>query len=155
MDAIEVTPAGSRRHSYVGKKGDLRAELHFAAPHPHCGREACLYVYRALHPTKGVLLPFCQMWQYDTRSFALSTREAKLDQRRTTVAAVRIANQLYGFATQSDWFRVLDLMCDFMQDLKDHKPETDMDPTLDQYLEAFEAEGLEFFLEVDGKRVIG
>lgn len=154
MDKIETTPVGSRRHSYVGRKGDLRVELHYADPHKHCGREACLYVYRAVAPTRGVLLPFCQMWQFDTRQFGFLSRQAKLDEARTVQAAVRIANQLYGFATQSDWMRVLDVMCDYMQDLKDHKPETGLDQTMDEWLAALDAEGLEFFMEVNGTRVV-
>lgn len=154
MDKIETTPVGSRRHSYVGRKGDLRVELHYAEPHKHCGREACLYVYRAVAPTRGVLLPFCQMWQFDTRQFGFLSRQAKLDEARTVQAAVGIANQLYGFATQSDWMRVLDVMCDYMQDLKDHKPETGLDQTMDEWLAALDAEGLEFFMEVNGTRVV-
>lgn len=154
MDKIETTPVGSRRHSYVGRKGDLRVELYYADPHKDCGREACLYVYRAVAPTSGVLLPFCQMWQFDTRQFGFLSRQAKLDEARTVQAAVGIANQLYGFATQSDWMRVLDVMCDYMQDLKDHKPETGLDQTLDEWLEALDAEGLEFFMEVNGERVV-
>jgi len=154
MDKIETTPVGSRRHSYVGRKGDLRVELHYADPHKDCGREACLYVYRAVAPTRGVLLPFCQMWQFDTRQFGFLSRQAKLDEARTVQAAVGIANHLYGFATQSDWMRVLDVMCDYMQDLKDHKPETGLDQTMDEWLAALDAEGLEFFMEVNGERVV-
>lgn len=154
MDKIETTPVGSRRHSYVGRKGDLRVELHYADPHQHCGREACLYVYRAIAPTRGVLLPFCQMWQFDPRPFALKSKSSRLDESRTTEAAIRIANQLYGFATQQDWFRVLDVMVDYMEDLKNHKPETGIDSTLDEWLAALDAEGFEFFMEVNGERVI-
>lgn len=154
MDKIETTPVGSRRHSYVGRKGDLRVELHYADPHKHCGREACLYVYRAVAPTRGVLLPFCQMWQFDPRPFALRSYSAKLDQERTVQAAIGISNQLYGLATQSDWMRVLDVMCDYMEDLKNHKPETGLDQTMDEWLAALDAEGLEFFMEVNGTRVV-
>ena len=86
MDKIETTPVGSRRHSYVGKKGDLRVELHYAdlsaqPMHANCGREACLYVYKANAPTKGALIPFCQMWAYDTRAFGLHARSAQIEQQ--------------------------------------------------------------------------
>lgn len=154
MDKIETTPVGSRRHSYVGKKGDLRCELHYADPHSHCGREACLYIYRASAPREGQLLPFCQMWQFDPRPFALKGRQAQLDQRKVAYAAKKLALALYGIENQSSEFRVLDLMADFMGDFKDHKPETGIDSTLDEWLAALDAEGMEFFLEVDGKRVI-
>ncbi len=154
MDKIETTPVGSRRHSYVGRKGDLRVELHYADPHKHCGREACLYIYRAIAPTRGVLLPFCQMWQFDPRPFALKSKQAVLDQKKVAFAAKKMALALYGIENQSDEHRVLDVMCDFFEDFKNHKPETGVDFTLDEWLAALDAEGMEFFMEVNGERVI-
>lgn len=155
MDKIETTPVGSRRHSYVGRKGDLRVELHYADPHPHCGREACLYVFRANHPTKGALIPFCQMWAYDTRSFGLTARSAQIEQSKVVELAGRTAAHIYPFVTQSDTFRVLDVMAEYMQDLQEHLPETGLDSTLDEWLADAEDQGLEFFAEVNGERIIG
>lgn len=154
MDAIETTPMGSRRHSYVGKKGDLRVELHFAEVHKvSCGREACLYIFRAAAPKDGALLPMCQMWVFDPRD--TSKRKGNVDRERLYLAVDRLAKHLYGFVTQSDQHRVLDLLCDYLGDLKDHPVETGMDPTLDEWLADASDKGFDFFMEVNGERVVG
>jgi hypothetical protein len=43
---------------------------------------------------------------------------------------------------------------DYLEDLKNHKPEPGLDTSLDDFLESCEEEAGEFFLEVGGVRVI-
>lgn len=166
MDKIETTHAGSRRHSFIGVKGDLRVELHYidlattsmalAVRHAHCGREACLYVFKVSAPKNGVLVPMCQMWEFLPREIG---KKASLDDRAMAERVARnargVAKQLYGVATQSDEFRVLDVMVDYLEDLKNHPPETGMDKTLDEFLAEVheDTEGGEFFFEINGERV--
>lgn len=153
MQSIDESPAASRRHHYVGRKGDLRVELHYAEPHPGlCGREACLYVFKVNAPKMGALIPFCQMWQFDPR--AVSARKGSVDADRLAVAVKKVVRHLYGIETQSDEHRVLDVLCDYLEDLKDHPPETGQDRTLDEFLTDCDNDGLEFFVEVNGKRII-
>lgn len=142
MNKIETTPAGSRRHSFVGVKGDLRIELHYADVNDGAGRQACLYLFHAHRAKDGVLIPFGGMWQYAERD--------ALDKVVKPVTA-----KLYPFVTRQDEFRVLDAILDYLQDLKDHRPETGMDKSLDEFLEECDREDSPFFLEIDGKRVIG
>lgn len=152
MEQIETTSMGTRRHHYVGTKGDLRIELHYAPVHKHCGREACLYIYRARDPKGGMLVPMCMMWEFDTRFTAARNNDISAQKLYGNVQ--RLAAHLYGFATQSDEHRILDVMCDYLEDLKNHKPETGLDPTLDEWLAELDKQGMEFFLEVNGTRVI-
>jgi hypothetical protein len=140
MDKIETTQMGSRRHSFVGVKGDLRVELHYAS----IGggeRQACLYLFKVSDPKNGVLVPFDSMWQYAQRD--------AIDKVVKPLAA-----KLYGFVTRMDEFRVLDAVMDYLEDLKNHKPEPGLDTSLDDFLESCEEEAGEFFLEVGGVRVI-
>lgn len=142
MERIETTPVGSRRHHFVGVKGDLRVELHYADVNDSHGRQACLYLFHVNRPKDGVLVPFAGMWRY--------AEHRALDQ------VVRpIAKKLYPFTTRDDEFRVLDAMLDYLQDLKDHKPEPGQDKSLDDFLAECEREDAPFFLEINGERVIG
>lgn len=142
MQQIETTPAGSRRHHYVGKKGDLRVELHYADLNTGHGRQACLYVFHVLRAKDGVLIPFSDMWRYAERN--------ALDR------VVRpVAQKLYPFTTRDDEFRVLDAVLDYLQDLKDHKPEPGEDKSLDDFLAECDEADAPFFLEINGERVIG
>lgn len=166
MDQTDTTPAGSRRHSFVGMKGDLRCELHYcdlattsprlAAMHAYCGREACLYVYKARAPRQGVLLPMCQMWEFTPRTLG---KRPSVDEAATAARVARNARNmalaLYGIESQPDEFRVLDLLCDFIEELKNHPPETGLDKTLDDFLAECDDDGMEFFVEINGERVIG
>ncbi len=142
MDKIETTTMGSRRHSFVGVKGDLRVELHYADVNDGNGRQACLYLFKVNAPKDGVLVPFAGMWRF-----------AEKDALHTVV--VPVARKLYGFDTRMDQTRVLDAMLDYLEDLKNHKPEPGLDKSLDQFLEECEKEDTPFFLEVGGVRVIG
>lgn len=160
MDQIETTPAGSRRHNFVGVKGDLRIELHYADVKDGHGRQACLYVFRHRDPKGGVLVPFSGLWVYREEADGLARylRGRELD--TTATAAVmerssrRLAAHLYGIATKQDEIRVLDAIMDYAEDLKNHKPEPGQDKTLDQFLEECDRDDTPFFLEVGGVRIL-
>lgn len=139
---IETTSMGTRRHSYIGKKADLRVELHYCDLNDGNERQACLYLYHFLKPKGGVLVPFTGMWQFAERN-------------RIEQVVRPIAKQLFGFVTQQDEHKVLDAMLDYMEDLKNHKPEPGLDKSLDEFLEECENEGNDFFFEVGGQKVIG
>lgn len=161
MDKIETTHMGTRRHSFVGKKGDLRVELHYVdlthiRRHEHCGREAALYVFKERAPKNGVLLPMCQMWAYLPREMGKKPSvDAIAMGNRVSANAKAMALALYGVESQSDEFRVLDLLCDYLEDLKNHKPETGLDKTLDEFLAECDEEDTPFFFEVNGERIVG
>lgn len=148
--APERTSMGTIRHGFVGVKGDLRVELHYADLKDGQGDQACLYVFRFRDPKGGVLVPFTRMWMFDIRF-----GQADIDEDKLARVCMALANQLYGFATKQDQHRVLDAVVDYMDELKDHKPPPGMDKTLDQFLEECEREDLGFYFEVNGERVYG
>lgn len=161
---IETTAMGSRRHHYVGRKGDLRVELHYKDfgmingrvfhQHAYCGREAALYVFREREPKAGCFIPMCQLWAFLPREIG---KGASIDAVRmgnlVAANAKAVALRLYGIETQSDTHRVLDVMCDYLEDLKNHPPETGLDKTLDEFLAECDAEDMEFFVEINGEKV--
>lgn len=161
MSDLEQTPMGSTRHSFVGTKGDLRCELHykdFGAIDRTCtyhGIEAALYVFRASKPKAGIFIPMCKLWAFTYDPMA--AKSAQIDGARTgekvAARAREVARVLYGVETQSDGFRVLDLLCDYLEDLKNHRPPAGKDKSLDDFLAECDDEGLEFFLEVNGQKV--
>jgi hypothetical protein len=128
-DAVEAPT----RHSYIGKKGDLRCELWYADVKDGMGRQACLYVYKFNAPKDGLLLPFGGMWQF--------AQKGAIDG-----IVRRVAKHLFPFVTRQDEFRTLDLILDYLEDLKNHKPEPGQDKGLDEFLQECDDEGLEFFL---------
>lgn len=154
MDQIETTAMGTRRHSFVGVKGDLRVELHYADVRDGAGRQACLYLFRARAPKDGVLVPFGELWRYRDEA---GRRSMDVDASAEVIgrSAKALSAQLYGVSTRTTEFRVLDAIMDYAEDLKNHRPEPGLDKTLDQFLEECDREDLGFFVEVGGKRVIG
>lgn len=164
MDKIETTAMGSRRHHYVGRKADLRVELHYRdfgvingkvmPMHVHCGREAALYIYRALHPTKGVFVPMCQLWAYLPREIGKGASVDTIRMGQKVAAnAMAVAKALYGIETRTDQHKVMDVLCDYLEDLKNHPPEAGMDKSLDEFLAECDAEDMEFFVEINGNKV--
>jgi hypothetical protein len=160
VDQIETTPVGSRRHNFVGVKGDLRVELHYADVNDGNGRQACLYIFRQRDPKGGVLVPFSGLWVYRDEADGLRRflRGRELDTVASAATIERssrmLAKHLYGFVTRQDETRVLDAIMDYAEDLKNHKPEPGQDKTLDQFLEECDREDMPFFLEVGGVRLI-
>lgn len=131
------------RHSHVGKKGDLIVELHYGDFDTGHGRQAALFIRRA-DPRKGVFIPLSTMWQY-----------AEHDAIHLMIPP--LAEQLYGFVTKDDIFRIMDAVMDYLGDLRKSPPDPDLykDKSLDAFMEGCAQEGLDFFVEVNGKRTVG
>lgn len=139
------TPAEERttiKHSYMGKKGDLTVELHYGDFDTGHGRQAALYIWRA-DPSKGVFVPLSSLWMYAEKN-ALHKMIPPL------------AEQLYGFVTHMDQVRVLDAVLDYLDDLRKSPPDPDIwkDKSIDAFRESCASEGLDFFVDVNGKRVL-
>lgn len=130
------------RHSHVGKKGDLTIELHYGDFDTGHGRQAALYIFRAPKPTEGVFVPLSSLWMY-------------VEREALHVMVPPLAKQLYGFVTQMDQVRVLDAVVDYLGDLQKSPPDPDLfkDKSLDAFRESCASEGLDFFVEVNGKKV--
>ncbi|GEM_PF-5438259 len=135
----------SRRYSFVGGKGDLVIELHYGDfGTPNHRHEAALWLCRRGNPQAGVYVKLGDMWRFAERD-ALSEMVPPL------------ARQIWGFVTKDDCFRLLDAIMDFMEDLKNSPPDPDMfkDRSLDAFMERCAQDGLDFFVERGGKRVVG
>jgi hypothetical protein len=142
MTTATQTTADKNRHSYIGKKGDLRVELHFVDLNDGEGRQAALYIYKFNAHANGIYVGFAGLWRY-----------AQRDALHRLIKP--LSKQIYGFESKDSEFRVLDTVMDYLEDLKNHKPEPDQDKTLDEFLEDCEMEGLEFFVEDGmGNRII-
>lgn len=129
----------TERHSHVGRKGDLTVELHFGDFDTGHGRQAALVLVR---PGRAqACIPFNTLWQYCERN-ALQ------------VMVPPLTEQLYGFVTKMDSFRVMDAILDFLDDLRQAPPDPQQfrDMSLDSFLESCVQEGLDFFVEYGGKR---
>lgn len=136
--------AGERKtikHGWVGKKGDLTIELHYGDFDTGHGRQAALYLFRA-DESKGVFVPLSTLWMY-------TEREA------LHVMIPPLAAQLYGFVTQQDQVRVLDAVLEYFEDLQKSPPDPLLfkDRSLDAFRESCAQEGLEVFVDVNGKRL--
>lgn len=132
------------RHSSIGTKGDLTVELHYGDFDTGHGRQAALYIFRThAGDTKGVYVPLSTMWMY-------------LERASLHVMIPPLAKQLYGFVTQMDQVRVLDAVVDYLDDLRKSPPDPGLfkDKSLDAFRQSCEDEGLEFFVDVNGKRVL-
>ena len=133
--------ARTTRHSHIGRKGDLVVELHYGDFKTGRRREAALFVYQVNRPQYGVFVPMGDLWAY-----------AERDAMHTIIPP--IADRVYAFATRDGCFRLLDAILDFLEDLKNARPDPELfkDRSLDAFLESCAQEGLEFFTEIDGKR---
>lgn len=131
------------RHSYIGRKGNLRVELHYGDFHTGHGRQAALYIHVDGKPKDGVFVPLSTMWMY-------AEREA------LHLMIPPLARQLYGFVTHDDQVRVLDAVLDYLDDLRKSPPEPGFlqDHSLEQFVKGCEDEGLTFFAEKNGQRII-
>lgn len=141
MDSKQTNVGEAGRHTFVGVKGDLRIELRYADVNDGHGRQACLYIHAMRRPQDGVYIPFEQMWLY-----------AKADRAPEVVR--KLCAHIYGFVTKQDEYRLLDAIFDYMEDLKNHRPEPGLDKSVDDFLAECDEQGLEFFFEVGGVRVL-
>jgi hypothetical protein len=141
-------PAAERttiRHSHVGKKGDLTVELHYGDFDTGHGRQAALYIWRNRGDEKaGVFVPLSSLWMF--------VQKEALHQM-----VPPLAEQLYSFVTHFDQIRVLDAIMDYLGDLQKSPPDPQLfkDKSLEAFQESCAQEGLEFFVDVAGKRVVG
>ena len=131
------------RHSHVGVKGDLTVELHYGDFGTGHGRQAALYIWRAKQD-QGVFIPLSSLWMF-----------AEKDALHVMIPP--LAKQLYGFVTQMDQTRVLDAVLDYLGDLRKSPPDPDLfkDRSLNAFMESCADEGLDFFVDVNQKRVVG
>lgn len=137
----------TERHSHVGRKGDLVVELHFGNFVDEHAREAALFIY-ARDPKRGIFVPLRNMHQWATMADAVIPPPV----------LHQLAEQIYGFVTQMDCFRLLDAVMEFMQDLKDSPlPPRNQSKSLDYFLEDVEraTEGGSFFVERGGQAIAG
>ncbi|WP_333676757.1 hypothetical protein [Dyella sp.] len=127
----------------VGKKGDLRVELHYGDFKTGHGRQAALCLYKQDKPQAQYFVPLSEMWMYDHGE-------------SLAIMAPEIAKRLYGFVTKDDCYRVLDAVLDYLDDLRKSPPEPEFlkCSTLNAFLQSCDDEGLEFFAEKNGKRII-
>lgn len=139
-DAERVTS----RHSFVGSKGDLLIELHYGDFGTGHGRQAALKVFSRHRPDAATYVPLSELWKF-TEAAALH------------VLVPVMAKQIYGFVTKDDQFRVLDAIVEYLDDLRKSPPDPELfrDRSLDSFLERCADEGVEFFVDVNGKRVVG
>jgi hypothetical protein len=110
----------------IGSKGDLllfRAYKDFGMG----ARPAMLLARRRDPATSHVWFPLESLWIIREGDQAVS-------------AAMKIANQIYGFATKDDAHRVLDCLFEFAEDLVRTPPDPRM--TARQWLDACEEDGL-------------
>ena len=138
-DAERITT----RHSFVGRKGDLLVELHHGDFGTGHGRQAALKVFSKRLPEKAVYVPLSDLWKF-TEAAALH------------VLVPAMARQIYGFVTKDDQHRVLDAIVDYLEDLRKSPPDPSLrDRSLNRFLESCADEGVDFFVDVNGKRVVG
>ncbi|MGO4700280.1 hypothetical protein [Dyella sp. 2RAB6] len=139
QDAERITT----RHSFVGKKGDLLVELHFGDFNTGHGRQAALKIFSRRLQDNAVYIPLSELWKF-TEADALH------------VLVPILAKQIYGFVTKDDQYRVLDAIVDYLGDLRKSPPDPSLsDRSLDRFLESCADEGVDFFVDVNGKRVVG
>lgn len=131
------------RHSHVGRKGDLVIELHYGNFNTGRRREAAFFIHQLNRPNNGVFVPIGDMWAY-----------AQNDALHKIIPP--LAEQVFAFVTKDDCYRLLDAILDYMQDLQKSRPDPNLfkDRSLDAFLESCAQEGLEFFTQIGGKKVV-
>lgn len=130
------------KHDHVGRKGDLVVELHYGK-FGQKSREAALFLYQVNHVDRGVYVPMHALWAF-----------AERDALHTLIPP--LADRVFPFVTRMDCFRLLDAVLDFIEDLKNAKPDPALfkDRSLDAFLESCAQEGLEFFVQRGDERKV-
>lgn len=133
------------RHSHVGRKGDLVIELHYGNFGTGRKHEAALYIYQLNRQAEGTFVPMTTLWQF-----------AERDAMHTIIPP--LAQQIFAYVTKQDCYRLLDAILDFLEDLKNARPDPNLfkDRSLDAFLESCAQEGLEFFVQhgKDGRKQV-
>lgn len=118
-----------QRTSYVGRKGDLTV---FITDLDLGGRKkepALLMVNRSDPVNRQFRWPLSRLW-------------VLLEHEHNMAVFQRAAQLLYGFPTRQDEYRVLDVLFDFADDLKNAKPLASI--THQQWLGALAEDGMTF-----------
>lgn len=143
LDHRQDAQRATTRHSFIGAKGDLLVELHYGDFKTGHGRQAALKIFSRRLQENAVYVPLSELWKF-TEAAAMH------------VLVPILAKQIYGFVTKDDQFRVLDAIVDYLEELRKSPPDPALrDRSLNRFLESCADEGVDFFVDVNGKRVVG
>lgn len=138
----------SKRHSLLGKKGDLNIELHYGDFGTGAGHEAALYLWRTrTGSAEGVYVPLSCLWMY-VEGKGTTFRDS------WEVMIPPLCERLYGITTRSGLMLVMDAIIDYLDDLRKSPPDMAVfqDRSLKSFIDECDKEELHFFYEVGGKR---
>jgi hypothetical protein len=141
--------ATTKRHSLLGKRGDLTVELHYGDFGTGAGHEAALYVSRktAAGDVNGVYVPLSCLWMYvEGRSGNFNDSFERM--------IPPLCDRLYGVITRSGLMNTMDAIIDYLDDLRKSPPDAEFmrDRSLKSFIARCDKEELEFFVETNGKR---
>jgi hypothetical protein len=135
MPTLTAMRLDEKRTSYVGRKGDLTVLLTEVDMPARKREPAMLLVHRADPTNKHVYVLLREMWVLlDPVDLAATQAQA--------AAVNAMAERLFGFVTKDDCYRVLDVIYDFADDLKNAKPPVWM--THGQWLQALAEDDMTF-----------
>lgn len=126
---------------HLGRKGDIFATLVYRDVHKGGDPEACIKIDKVNKSDKeyACIIPMSQMWMWDDPEYMVGL-------------AGRAAMRLYSFVTLQDCNRVIELVQNFMPELKNAPPEPTKPRTFENFLEDCDRDGLKFFMELNGER---
>lgn len=107
MPTLAALKLEATRTNWIGRKGDL--SLFLTEKDLGRGRRPCLLIANAHSPTARHVF-----FQLEDLYLIITSRAQEV--------AMAMAQQLYGFVTKADAFRVLDVLFDFADDLKNAPP---------------------------------
>jgi hypothetical protein len=144
-----MAEATTRRHSLLGKRGDLSVELHYGDFQTGAGNEAALYISRrtASGEEVGIYIPLSCLWMY------VEGRGGSFNDSFHTMIPP-LCERLYGMVTRSGCMNTMDAIIDYLDDLRKSPPDVEFmrDRSLKSFLAECDKEEVEFFVEIDGKR---
>lgn len=133
----------TEKHEHVGRKGDLVIELHSGDFGDDHKAQPALYIHHFSDEKRGAFVKLSDMWMF-------AEREAFHE------LIPPLAAQIYGFVTAPDLVRVMDAILDFLDDLRKAPPPPKFKhKSLDAFLESCAEEGVDFFVDINGKRMVG
>ena len=128
MPTLAALKLDAVRTNWIGRKGDLL--LFLTEKDLGTGRRPCLLIANANNPTvRHVFFKLEDLWM--------------IVSARAQEVAMKMAEQLYGFVTRDDAFRVLDALFDFGEDLKNAPPPRWI--SHQQWLNALAEDGMTFY----------
>lgn len=138
----------SRKHTLLGRRGDLTVELHYGDFGTGAGHEAALYLWRNRGGSnEGVYIPLSSMWMY------VEGRSGNFNDSFDRMIPP-LCERLYGIITRSGLMNVMDAIIDYLDDLRKSPPDSEFmrDRSLKSFLSECDKEELQLFVEVGGKR---